>query len=99
MAALCAASSSDVIQLCCEHKECYVAVFDHKEALCYLKGPGATHTYDYVSEEGFSSFKMFLRQGVFIKMEYDLLNTLPEVTTILFAGAHSLQPSVEVSTS
>lgn len=49
--------------MCCEQVECYVAVFDHTEALCYLKGAGATHTYDFVSLDGFTSHEMLFREG------------------------------------
>lgn len=50
-------------QMCCEQEECYVAVFDHTEAVCYFKGAGALHTYDFVAEEGFSSFELLFREG------------------------------------
>lgn len=51
-------------QMCCEQISCYVAVFDHTEAVCYLKGAGAVHTYDYVDKEGFTSHVMLFREGV-----------------------------------
>ncbi|CAN0438173.1 unnamed protein product [Ascophyllum nodosum] len=49
--------------MCCEQVECYVAVFDHTEALCYLKGAAATHTYDFISAEGYTSHEMLFREG------------------------------------
>lgn len=52
-----------LVQMCCEQLECHVAVFDHTEAVCYLKGAGATHTYDFVKQEGFSAFEMLIREG------------------------------------
>lgn len=52
------------LQMCCEQMTCYVAVFDHMEAVCYLKGTGAVHTYDYVDKEGFTSHEMLFREGM-----------------------------------
>ena len=40
-----------------------MAVFDHTEALCYLKGAAATHTYDFISAEGYTSHEMLFREG------------------------------------
>ncbi|CAM9119621.1 unnamed protein product, partial [Ectocarpus fasciculatus] len=51
------------VQMCCERLECYVAVFDHAEALCYLKAAGAMETTAFVSEEGFTTFELFVREG------------------------------------
>ncbi len=51
-------------QMCCEQLECYVAVFDHKEASCYLKGAQAMNTYAFVEETGFSTHEMFFRGGM-----------------------------------
>lgn len=51
-------------QMCCEQMACYVAVFDHTEAVCYLKGAAAVHTYDYADMEGFTSHEMLFREGV-----------------------------------
>lgn len=49
--------------MCCEQLECYVAVFDHAEAVCYLKGETAMNTASFVSETGFTTFEMFFRGG------------------------------------
>lgn len=49
--------------MCCEQLECYVAVFDHAEAVCYLKGETAMNTANFVSETGFTTFEMFFREG------------------------------------
>ncbi|CAM9096280.1 unnamed protein product, partial [Hapterophycus canaliculatus] len=51
------------IQMCCEQLECYAAVFDHEEALCYLKGAEAMSTGHFQSLDGFTSYEMFLRTG------------------------------------
>lgn len=52
-----------VRQMCCERLECYVAVFHHAEALCYLKAAGAMETTAFVSEEGITTFELFVREG------------------------------------
>lgn len=53
-------------QMCCEHMECFVAVFVEAEATCYLKGPGALHTYDFKSEDGTNSHEMLFREGALL---------------------------------
>lgn len=49
--------------MCCEQVKCYVAVFDHTEAVCYLKGAGAMHTYDFKELEGYTAHEMLFREG------------------------------------
>ncbi|CAM9227153.1 unnamed protein product, partial [Ectocarpus sp. 12 AP-2014] len=51
------------VQMCCERLECLVAVFDHAEALCYLKAAAAMESTAFVSEEGFTTFELFVREG------------------------------------
>eukprot|EP00752_Nemacystus_decipiens_P009999 g8915.t1 len=51
------------IQMCCEQLECYLAVFDHAEAVCYLKGATAQDTKYFQSEKGFTTHEMFFREG------------------------------------
>lgn len=63
-------------QMCCEQEACYVAVFDHTEAVCFLKGPGAVHTYDYVKKDGFTSFEMLFREGRPVEL-YSLSSSTP----------------------
>lgn len=50
-------------QMCCEQVKCYVAVYDHTESVCYLKGVGATHSNDYKAMNGFTSYDMLFRGG------------------------------------
>lgn len=52
-------------KMCCEQMECYAAVFDHEEALCYLKGADAMATSHFQSLDGFTSYEMFLRTGMY----------------------------------
>lgn len=49
--------------MCCERLECYVAVFDHTEAVCYLKAGPAMNSHHFVKQAGFTSHEMFLRGG------------------------------------
>lgn len=55
--------SPSVRQMCCERLECFVAVFDHAEALCYLKAAAAMESTAFVSEEGFTTFELSVREG------------------------------------
>lgn len=49
--------------MCCEQLQCYAAVFDHAEAVCYLKGVTAIETYHFVEKAGFTTHEMFFREG------------------------------------
>lgn len=57
-------NKTNVPQMCCEQSECYLAVFDHAEAVCYLKGESAVMDPDaYQKQDGFSSYTMLDRTG------------------------------------
>lgn len=50
--------------MCCEIPECYVAVFDHGDALCYLKGEAAVMDGNYFENEtGFTTYDIMDRGG------------------------------------
>lgn len=40
-----------------------MAVFDHKEAACYLKGNEAMQTHHFIPKAGFTTYEMFFREG------------------------------------
>ncbi|CAM9758145.1 unnamed protein product [Pylaiella littoralis] len=60
--AVVAFDEDNCIQMCCELTECYVAVFDHGEALCYLKGEAAMGAENVVAD-GFTTYYMKARGG------------------------------------
>lgn len=50
-------------QMCCEQTECFLAVFNEVEAVCYLKGEGALQSYNAVEADGMNTFTISSRTG------------------------------------
>ena len=59
--------------MCCEQQECYVAVFDEDEAVCYLKAVGALGGAHDEPAENISSYTIETRTGKSLSLKGPLL--------------------------
>ena len=59
--------------MCCEQQECYVAVFNEADAVCYLKAVGALGGAHDVAAEHLSSYTIESRIGKSLSLKSPLL--------------------------
>ena len=60
--------------MCCEQQECYVAVFNEVEAVCYLKAEALGGVHD-VATEHFSSYTIESRIGKSLSLKSPLVSS------------------------
>ena len=66
-------TGANALQMCCEQQECYVAVFNEVEAVCYLKAVGALGGARDVAAEHISSYTIERRIGKSISLKSSFL--------------------------